>query len=226
MARDDYSLLGLRDGSLLLLRDGTSGLILDTRFIDTGSSISGGTFSRGRWYKIVEEEEKARQAAREERERERKRKVEAKAKARAEAEAAAEVARKVEHEKILAQLKVSGEQSQALALHLMAAQLAHYPEFKAPQAYPKPTARRPVARRPSTAPVEREAPDRELWHDIPQHTLEAATQLRTQLRKAQRQGTPLSQQQLDAAEKLKKEILGSPRAQRLLGKGKKSERHR
>ena len=79
--------LQLRDGaSKLLLRDGASRLLsidpdqLHFPGVEAGSSISGGTFSRGRWRKIVEDEEKARQAARDERERERKSRIEAKRK--------------------------------------------------------------------------------------------------------------------------------------------------
>src|SRR5436305_668304 len=90
--------LVLRDGtSYLLLRDRLSALSLRDLQGVGGSGMSGGTFSRRRWNALKDEEERKRQAARDERGREQTRKAETdhagRAKARAEVKAKAEADR-------------------------------------------------------------------------------------------------------------------------------------
>jgi hypothetical protein len=96
----------LRNGSSFLdLHDGQSGLLLHGGLTaSVGGGISGGTFSRGRWHKIVRAEENARQAAIDERERERKRRIEAKRKAKAEAETARKAKEKADHAALVTQI--------------------------------------------------------------------------------------------------------------------------
>jgi hypothetical protein len=109
----------LRDNSSFLnLHNGSSGLLLHgglTDSVTVGSSISGGTFSRGRWRKIVEEEEYARQAVIDKRERERKSKVEAKRKARIEAEAVRKAKTKADHAALARQVQalIGGSRAEA-----------------------------------------------------------------------------------------------------------------
>jgi hypothetical protein len=109
--------LALRDGSsLLLLRNGIDGILLQGQFVDAGSSISGGTFSRGRWRKIVEEEERQLRLARDERERERARRIAAKKKAKADAEIARKAKVAADHAALTAQVAsiIGGSQAEAV----------------------------------------------------------------------------------------------------------------
>src|SRR2546421_12620596 len=87
-----------RPDNCLLLRDGSSYLLLDNAVNSAlilrdiqgvgGGGISAGHFTRGRWRKLKEEEERQRKAARKEKDREEKRQAAAAEKEAVEAKAA------------------------------------------------------------------------------------------------------------------------------------------